>query len=49
MELARLQREATRAAEELGRRHKDKEAILQRAKDELKREAADYEQQVRQR
>lgn len=45
-ELGRLQREATRAAEELARRQKEKESVLERAREDLKREAADYEEQV---
>lgn len=44
--LARLQAEAVRAAEELNRRHKEKEAALESARAELRKEAADFEEKV---
>lgn len=45
--LARLQSEAVRAAEELSRRHREKEMALDRAREDLRKEAADFEEKVR--
>ena len=44
--LTRLQIEAARAVEDVSRRHKDKEAALQRVKEELRKEAAEFEDKV---
>jgi septal ring factor EnvC (AmiA/AmiB activator) len=47
-DLARLQSEAARAAEEMARRLREREIALDRTREELRKEAASFDDKVRQ-